>query len=33
MKTNGSPAAGDNNLVAFVACAGFSSGKARASEF
>ena len=33
MKTNGSPAAGDNNLVAFVACAGFSAGKARASEF
>ena len=33
MNTNGSPAAGDKNLVAFVACAGFSAGKARASEF
>ena len=33
MKTNGSPVSGDNNLVAFVACAGFSAGKARASEF
>ena len=33
MNTNASPAAGDKNLVAFVACAGFSAGKARASEF
>ena len=33
MKTNVSPAKGDNNLVAYVACAGWSAGKARAAEF
>ena len=33
MKTNVSPATGENNLVAYVACAGWSAGKARAAEF
>ena len=27
MKTNVSPATGENNLVAYVACAGWSAGK------
>lgn len=32
MKTNVSPATGENNLVAYVACAGWSAGKARAAS-
>lgn len=33
MKTNVSPATGENNLVAYVACAGGAAGKSRAGDF